>query len=165
MANVLWQELIIENVNGKGTNLKTEVRRIQSMPNFLKNELEGKKHLLFGRFGVLCIYVTSVLRFALLPYYRRKAPHIFCATLAITQQDSLFIEQISSILTIYLGVKCCKSMSYIVIIFLFFIDGKINSLTHLQCCFLEFDSELRIIADGVAMFEDLCDYFYIFSYP
>ena len=31
----------------------------------------GKKCSLFGIFGVLCFLVTSVLRFALLPYYRR----------------------------------------------------------------------------------------------
>ena len=33
----------------------------------------GKKRSFFGKFGVLCILVTSVLRFALLPYYRRNA--------------------------------------------------------------------------------------------
>ena len=31
----------------------------------------GKKRSFFGKFGVLCILVTSVLRFVLLPYYRR----------------------------------------------------------------------------------------------
>ena len=31
----------------------------------------GKKCSFFGKFGVLCILVTSVLRFALLSYYRR----------------------------------------------------------------------------------------------
>ena len=33
-----------------------------------------KKRSFFGKFGVLCILVTSVLRFALLPYYRRIHP-------------------------------------------------------------------------------------------
>ena len=33
---------------------------------------EGKKCLFFGNFGVLCFLETLVLRFALLPYYRRK---------------------------------------------------------------------------------------------
>ena len=37
----------------------------------------GKKRSLFGKFRVLCILVTSVLRFALLPYYRRVVYH-FC---------------------------------------------------------------------------------------
>ena len=32
----------------------------------------GKKCLFFGKFGVLCFLVTSVLRFALLPYYWRE---------------------------------------------------------------------------------------------
>ena len=31
----------------------------------------GKKRSFFGKFGVLCILVTFVLRFVLLPYYRR----------------------------------------------------------------------------------------------
>ena len=66
------------------TNLKTEVTRKQSMRNFAKNEhflppdtniylcvSGGKKCLFFGKFGVLCFLVISVLRFALLPYYPR----------------------------------------------------------------------------------------------
>ena len=31
----------------------------------------GKKCLFFGNFGVLCFLETPVLRFALLPYYKR----------------------------------------------------------------------------------------------
>ena len=31
----------------------------------------GKKRLFFGKFGVVCFLETPVLRFALLPYYRR----------------------------------------------------------------------------------------------
>ena len=31
----------------------------------------GKKCLFFGKFGMLCFLETAVLRFALLPYYRR----------------------------------------------------------------------------------------------
>ena len=34
----------------------------------------GKKCSFFGKFGVLYFLVASVLRFALLPYYRRIAP-------------------------------------------------------------------------------------------
>ena len=65
-------------------NLKTEVTRKQSKPNFPKNEhflprdtcrykcvSEDKKCSFSGKFDVLCFIVTSVLRFALLPYYRR----------------------------------------------------------------------------------------------
>ena len=33
--------------------------------------LGGKKYSFFGKFGVLCFLETPVLRFALLPYYRR----------------------------------------------------------------------------------------------
>ena len=33
----------------------------------------GKKCSFFGKFGVLCFLETPVLRFALLPYYRRFA--------------------------------------------------------------------------------------------
>ena len=35
----------------------------------------GKKCSFFGKFGVLCFLETPVLRFALLPYYRRFAIH------------------------------------------------------------------------------------------
>ena len=67
-------------------NLKTGVSREQSLPNFPKNEhflhpdthtfvcvSGGKKCSFFGKFGVLCFLETPVLRFALLPYYRRFA--------------------------------------------------------------------------------------------
>ena len=56
----------------------------QSTTNFPKNERflpsdthtylcvsGGKKYLFFVKFGELCFLVTSVLRFALLPYNRR----------------------------------------------------------------------------------------------
>ena len=64
--------------------LKTEVTRTQSTPNFPKKKSflppppptyvcvsGGKKCSFFKKFGVLCILVTSVSKFALLPYYRR----------------------------------------------------------------------------------------------
>ena len=67
------------------TNLKTNVSRKQSSPNFLKNQhflppdthtyvcvLGGKKCSFFGKFGALCFLEISLLRLALLPYYRRK---------------------------------------------------------------------------------------------
>ena len=53
------------------------VTRKQSMPNFPKNEhflpldQGGTKCLIFWKFSVLCFLVIPVLRFALLPYYRR----------------------------------------------------------------------------------------------
>ena len=66
------------------TNLKTEITRKQGTPNFLKNEhflppdthmyvcmSVGKKSSFLGKFGVLCFLITTVLRFALSPYYRR----------------------------------------------------------------------------------------------
>ena len=68
-------------------NLKTEVARKQSTSNFPKNKhflpcdthvrvkmyhvrITGKCSF-FGKFGVVCFLVISVLRFAPLPYYRR----------------------------------------------------------------------------------------------
>ena len=70
--------------NKKGANLKTGVTRKQSAPNFPKNEHSlpldthtydcvsgGKKCSFFGKFGWLCFLVKPVLRFPLLPYYRR----------------------------------------------------------------------------------------------
>ena len=38
---------------------------------------EGKKCSFFGKFGVLCFLKTPVLRFALLPYYRRLFQYSF----------------------------------------------------------------------------------------
>ena len=65
-------------------NLRTGVSRKQSVPNSPKNEhflppdthtnvcvSGGKKCSFFGKFGVLCFLETPVLRFTLLPYYRR----------------------------------------------------------------------------------------------
>ena len=60
----------------------------------------GKKRSLFGKFRVLCILVTSVLRFALLPYYRREmvwhfsefqGQYFFC----VTNKQFCFLKWIS----------------------------------------------------------------------
>ena len=61
-----------------------EVTRKQNTPNFPKNEhflppdthmyvcvSVGKKCSFFGKFGILCFLVTSVLKFAFLAYYGR----------------------------------------------------------------------------------------------
>ena len=40
----------------------------------------GKKCLFFGKFGVLCFLETTVLRFVLLPYYRRLKNPVFLDT-------------------------------------------------------------------------------------
>ena len=83
-TNITWNSSNKSSV-GKRTNLKTNVSRKQSIPNFPKNEdfllppdthmyacvSEGKKCSFFGKFGVLCFLETPVLRFALLLYYRR----------------------------------------------------------------------------------------------
>ena len=65
--------------------LKTGVSRKQSTPNFPKNEdflppdtytyvcvSRSKRCSFCETFGVLCFLETPVLRFALLPYYRRN---------------------------------------------------------------------------------------------
>ena len=68
-------------IKGKRANLKTGVLRKQSTPNFPENEYflpsGGKKCLFFGKFGVFCFLETPVLRFALLPYYRRMEKILF----------------------------------------------------------------------------------------
>ena len=66
-------------------NKATGVARKQNTSNFPKNKYflppdmhthvcvsGGKKCSFFGKFGVFCFLVTPVLRFALLPYYRRN---------------------------------------------------------------------------------------------
>ena len=65
-------------------NLKTGVSKKQSTPKFPKNKhflppdthtyvcvSGGKKCLFFRNFDMLCFFETPVLRFAILPYYRR----------------------------------------------------------------------------------------------
>ena len=88
VSNFLKRSIVISMnyswVKGKRVNLKTELRRKQSTPNFSKNEhflppdahtyvcvLGGKKCSVFGKFGVLCFPLTSVLRFTLLLDHRR----------------------------------------------------------------------------------------------
>ena len=47
---------------------------LEVLEQFVCNKVcvsEGKKYLLFGKCDMLCFLVTSVLRFALLSYYRR----------------------------------------------------------------------------------------------
>ena len=69
----------------KRANLETNLTRKQSTQNFPKNEhflppdmhtyvcvSGGEKCSIFGKFGMLCFLVTSVLRFALLPYYGKS---------------------------------------------------------------------------------------------
>ena len=66
-------------------NLKTGVLRKQSTSNFPKKEhfftpwcvSGGKKCSFFGKFDVVCFLETHVLRFAFLPYYRRKSSSLF----------------------------------------------------------------------------------------
>ena len=43
----------------------------------------GKKCSFFEKFGVLCFFETPVLRFALLPYYRRYVFQIFCKIFSV----------------------------------------------------------------------------------
>ena len=90
-------------------NLKTTVTRRQSTLNFSKNEhfltpdthtyvcaSGGKKCSFFGKFGVLCFLVTSVLRFALLPYYRGYNVWwkiIFIVGLLYFLEDDVFFYQ------------------------------------------------------------------------
>ena len=63
---------------------KRMFQKKQSTPNFPKSEhfslpdkrmyvcvSWGKKCLFFGKFGVLCLLQTAVLKFDFLPYYRR----------------------------------------------------------------------------------------------
>ena len=74
----------------------------QSKPNFPKNEhflppdthtyvcvLGGKKCSFFRKFGVLCLLETPVLRFALLPYYRRKAIERLLFFLTLTSRENM----------------------------------------------------------------------------
>ena len=54
---------------GQRANLKTNVSRKQSTPNFPVPG--GKKCSFFGKFRVLCFLEATILGFVLWPYYRR----------------------------------------------------------------------------------------------
>ena len=69
-------------------NLKIEVTRKQRTPNFPKKA----KYSFFGKFGVLCFLVTSVLRFALLHYYWRNMPKSIYAQNKCTKKGSAYIN-------------------------------------------------------------------------
>ena len=78
------QVLGVVGNKAKGRISKTGVARKQIRPNFPKNEylftpwyahvcVSGvKKCSLFGKFGMICFLQAPVLRFALLPHYRRS---------------------------------------------------------------------------------------------
>ena len=65
------REFVGNKVNGR---ISKRVFQENKTPNFPKNEYflsGGKKCLFFGKFDVLCFLEKPILRFALLPYYRR----------------------------------------------------------------------------------------------
>ena len=85
------------------------VSRKQSKPNFPENEhflppdthtyvcvSGGKKYSFFVKFGALCSFGTPVLRFVLLPYYRRTIKTIdktfFCIA---TECSGVFRTQLN----------------------------------------------------------------------
>ena len=88
-------------------NLKTEVTRQQSTPNFLKSEYflplirtrGGKKGSFFGKLGMFCFLVTYVLRFALLPYHWRlkRCSYIARTTLNISACNFIKKETLAQV--------------------------------------------------------------------
>ena len=48
--------------------------------SYVRLVVRGKKCSIFGKFGVLCFLVTSVLRFALLRYYRQIVWTVFLSS-------------------------------------------------------------------------------------
>ena len=65
-------KLTLYGEKGKSANLKTSITRNQAHKTFRKsNAYQGYEMFVFGKFGVLCFFVTLVLRFALLRYYLR----------------------------------------------------------------------------------------------
>ena len=90
-------------------NLKTGVIKKKSTPNFSKNEhfLPPDTHTyvypFFEKLNMLCFLVTPVLRFALLPYYRRNT--------VISLRKGLIV---SSLLIDALREKCPKTELFLV---------------------------------------------------
>ena len=112
--------------------------RKQNTPNFPKNEYflpsnthryvsvsEGKKCSFFWKFGVFCFLETSVLRFALLPYYRRNLK------IVITKKQSTpnFFEK-----RLFLTDTCMCAFQGVNVRFL----GKFGVLCFLETTILRF---------------------------
>ena len=83
-----YSYFVLLNLKTSVIRQKGEVTGKQSAPNFPRNKhflppdtqtyvclSVGKICLFFGKFGALCFLVTCILRFTLLPYYRRKWVH------------------------------------------------------------------------------------------
>ena len=109
-----------------------EVTRKQSTPNFPKNEhflppdthtyvrvLVDKKCSLFGKFGVLCFLVTSVLRFGLLPHFRRNVKLKF-------EKHSPQIENCTEATLFF--ISNCSQVSALKVAYLFKVFGAQNCL-------------------------------------
>ena len=59
--------------NKKTKRAKFSEKRIFLNPQYayVRSQIRSKKFSFFGKFAVLCFLVTSVLRFAFLPYYQQ----------------------------------------------------------------------------------------------
>ena len=75
-----WQHQIVGNNAKRWTSKRRlQARDFSKIEHFLPPDThtcvcvsEGQKCAFFGKFGVLCFLVSSVLRFAFLSYYRRN---------------------------------------------------------------------------------------------
>ena len=70
--SVIWQKGESQNGGSKNTKqVKFSKKPTFFIPDTYMSVSVGIKRSFFGKFGLLCFLVTSVLRFTLLPYYRR----------------------------------------------------------------------------------------------
>ena len=70
-SSVIWQKGESQNGGNKNTKHAKFSEKRTFFYSLICVRIRGKKHSFFGKFDMLCILVTSVLRFALLPYYWR----------------------------------------------------------------------------------------------
>ena len=61
----------MKNIETKTFTRYQNVKRVPRIKSYVCVS-GGKKCSFFGKFGVLCLLETPILRFALLPYYRRN---------------------------------------------------------------------------------------------
>ena len=94
------QDYILTGSDSSNSVTSPQPRRKYFNPSIVGVYLSGgKKYSFFGRFDVFCFLETSVLRFALLPYYRRyfrKTQFLSQNKNAMTQKPRPLFTQINS---------------------------------------------------------------------
>ena len=81
MCSIMFYLFQVVGNKAKGRISKRGFQESKARQNFRKTNISYPLKF-FGNFGVLCFLETPVLRFALLPYYRRGVTEKACSSSA-----------------------------------------------------------------------------------